>query len=547
MNQASNISVSIGLVRKELETTLQKAENYFTQFSESLEESPLKLFADEINLVRGTFKLLELSGAESLSTEMLSLVGDGAVKQNQKLEVLGQALIGLTQYVNILLEKEVDHPILLVPAINQVRKIGGHKPITESHFFSVNLRPKLPDVEKTSFDVKPHLSRIRLMYQAGLLRILKDPSPAIGFKLIHRSLFLLERGLRGTMAWPFWWSSLAAVELMEKEEYDLTLARRMLFARIDILMRTMIKNGVRVFTSQAANELHKDLLHIISLSDASEGLVADIKSCYGIKLGVTESQLKDERKLLSGPDIGSFDTLAKAFKEEIQSVKEALDSADKGGLSEDDLDELKARLQRMANVLKVIHHDALGSKIESQLANIIALEGKTTEEKLTALAGIADALLQVELASNKFGRQVKSSDSAKDIIGAGHYYEARIILFDEINSGLSVSKRAIASYVETSEKLHLANISQALNGVKGALIFLNEDQCVQIIKMAIRFLNEKVLPNDGAADEARLEVLADVLTSIEYYIETVSQSDVSAKDILSLAIKSIAQLGYKVA
>jgi hypothetical protein len=545
MNQISNISVSISLVRKELETTLQKAENYFSQFSESLDASHLKLFADEINLARGTFKLLEVAGAEALATEMLSLVGDGAVKQTVKMDVLGQSLIGLTQYINILMEQEVDHPILLVPAINQVRKVGGHKPITESHFFSVNLRPKLPSVEKPNFNIKPHLPRIRLMFQAGLLRVLKDQNPVIGFKLIERSLVLLERGLRGSMAWPFWWCSLAAVKAMAEEEYELTLARRMLFARVDILMRTMIKNGVKVFTSQTANELHKDLLHIVSLSSSQGDVLLQVKQAYSIRSNVTEQELKSERKFLAGPDIGSFDTLAKAFKEEIQNVKEALDAAEKGTLLDADFEELTLRLQRMSNVLKVIHQDALGQRIEDQLSNVVALADLPNEERVIALAGIADALLEVELASDKFGRQSASS-SKQEIIGAGHYFEARIVLFDEIHSGLAVSKRAIAAFVVTSDKLHLANIGQALVGVKGALIFLNEMQCAEIIKMSIRYLEERVLNSDNPADEARLEVLADVLTSIEYYIETVSQSDVSAKDILSLAIKSIAQLGYKV-
>ena len=347
------------------------------------------------------------------------------------------------------------------------------------------------------------------------------------------------------MAWPFWWCSLAAVKAMAEEEYELTLARRMLFARVDILMRTMIKNGVKVFTSQTANELHKDLLHIVSLSSSQGDVLLQVKQAYSIRSNVTEQELKSERKFLAGPDIGSFDTLAKAFKEEIQNVKEALDAAEKGTLLDADFEELTLRLQRMSNVLKVIHQDALGQRIEDQLSNVVALADLPNEERVIALAGIADALLEVELASDKFGRQSASS-SKQEIIGAGHYFEARIVLFDEIHSGLAVSKRAIAAFVVTSDKLHLANIGQALVGVKGALIFLNEMQCAEIIKMSIRYLEERVLNSDNPADEARLEVLADVLTSIEYYIETVSQSDVSAKDILSLAIKSIAQLGYKV-
>jgi len=134
-NLAANFSVSISLVRQELESTLQKAEGYFTQYAEERGEPQLKLFADEINLARGTYKLLELNGPELLCAEMLSLLGDGVVKFDIKLEAMGQALISLGRYMTILLDQERDLPILLVPAINQVRRAGNHKPISESHFF----------------------------------------------------------------------------------------------------------------------------------------------------------------------------------------------------------------------------------------------------------------------------------------------------------------------------------------------------------------------------------------------------------------------------
>lgn len=545
MNEASKISVSISLVRKELESTLQKAESYFSQFSESMDLSHLKMFADELNLVRGTFKLLELSGAETLSNEMLSLVGDGAVKQETKLEVLSRALISLTQYISILLEKEVDHPILLIPAINHIRKAGGGRPFSEAHFFTINLRPKLPSVEKAQLDIKPHFRRIRLMFQAGLLRVLKNDNPDIGFKLIQRALLLLEKGLRGTMAWPFWWSSTAALNAITEEQYELTLARRMLFSRVDMLMRAMIKSGIKAFSTPLANELHKDFLHLVSLSQSESGVIGEVKKVYAIKANFSESELKEERKILAGPDIGSFDALSKAFKEEIQEVKQSLDYLEKGELSKEHLGVMQERLFNMSNVLKSVNQLTLSERIEKQLHEINGLESRTKEERLIVLASVADALLQVELASNKFGRQT-NINAQQEIIGAGHYFEARIVLFDEINTGLSVSKRAIASYVDTHEKLHLANISQALNGVKGALIFLNEAQSVNVVNAAIRFLNEQVLNSEQPAGESKLEILADVLTSIEYYIETVSQSDVAPKDILNLAVQGMSQLNYKV-
>ncbi len=545
MNQASNIGMSISLVRKELEATLQKAEAYFSHYAESQDQTHLKTFADELNLARGIFKLLELAGPEALTTEMLSLVGDGTTGFDDKLDALGHGLLSLSHYIGILLEHEKNHPILLIPAINRVRKTGQHKALTESHFFSVNLRPKLPQVEKSQLNIRPHLSRLRLMYQLGLLRVLNDPDTLIGLKLIQRSLVLLERGFRGTIAWPFWWSCKAAVNALVTEEYELTQERRVLFARIDLIMRSMIKEGAKVFTAQLANEAHKDLLHLVSLSASDVGEIAEVKQSYMLTTNTQEKDLKIERQFLAGPDVGAYESLSKAFQEEIQGVKESLDMAAKNSLSEDGFTSLSTRLSALADVLKVINQVPLSKRLKEQHGNVEALPGLAEQEKITALAQIADAMLQVELASSQFSTG-KVKNASDEIIGAGHYFEARIILFDEVVSGIGMAKRAIASYVELADKLHLNNVAPVLHGVKGALIFLNEHKASFVIQSAIRYLVEKVLNTDNDLNEAKLEVLADALTSIEYHIEALTHSDKGDPGILDLAIKSMAQLGYRI-
>lgn len=544
MNQPTNISISISLVRKELESTLSKAEGYFAAFAEDQEQGNLKLFADELNLARGTFKLLELSGPEALSTEMLSLIGDGAIKIDAKIEALGQAIIGLSQYISVLLEREQDHPVLLIPVINNIRKTGGHKTLPDSHFFLVNLRPKLPDVEKATINIKPHLPRLRLIYQAGLLRVLKSSDPKVGFKLIDRSLVLLEKGFRGTLAWSFWWTAKAAMTAIIEEDYELTVGRRMLFARIDQVMRLMIKQGFQIFTTQPANEAQKELLHLISLSSVDTGLIGDVKQCYQLKSYISETTLKEERKLLSGPDIDAYDSLSVALKDEIKSVKESLDVIAKGSLDEEGFNKIDQHLESIIGVLKVVHQQPLAQKVEQQKSRVTDLQSQDGDTKVSALAQLADALLQVELACDKF---VKGEVSGEDgVIGAGHYVEATIVLFDEIQSGLSMTKRAMASYIETGDKLHLANIRPALDGVRGAWVFLDKARAAKVIASATDYFDKKVLNSDAGPDEARLEVLADALTSIEYYAETLSHADGAGADILDLAVKSMGQLGFKI-
>lgn len=533
-------------MRKELEATLQQAENYFALYAEDKDTAKLKLFADELNLARGTFKLLELVGPDALTTEMLSLVGDGSVGFSTKTEALSHGLIALSHYIGMLFEHERDQPVLLIPTINLIRKSANHKPLSESHFFSVNLRPKLPEVDKSDLNLKAHLSRVRLMFQVGLLRVLKDPDPIVGLKLSARAVTLLERGFRGTLAWSFWWNCSGALEAMVEERYELTASRKLMFARIDMIIRLMIKEGVKVFTSGVANELQKDLLYLVSLSSSKSELISAIRDCYLLKSSVLEKDLKEDRGLLSGPDIEAFDSLARAFKEEIEQIKNALDLSAKGVLTQEGLEQLDDRLTSLADILKVVNQPHLSDKLKQQQVNIAALVSQSDDQKVEALARIADVLLQVDLASDNLSKAQQENQS-QEIIGAGHYFEARIILFEEIGSGLSMAKRAISSFMETSDKLHVANISQSLIGVRGALIFLNETRAAQLISLTMKYLNDHLLKNEGSFNEAQLEVLADALTSIEYFSETRSQSEKSNDDLLDLASKSMSQLGYKVA
>ncbi|MCP5325852.1 MAG: hypothetical protein H7A09_05945, partial [Oceanospirillaceae bacterium] len=324
----SRLSVSISLVRKELESTLSKAEGYFSQYSEEGGDPQRRLFADEINLARGTFKLLELPGSEMLCAEILTLLAEQKEKQlapDVVISAVGVALISLTRYVSLLIEQEQDFPVLLVPAINEVRKASGRRVIAESHFFRVNLRPKLPASGMADFDLKPAISRLRLMYQVGLLRLLRSTDPSVGLKMIARAVGYIERGLRGTPNWMFWWVCRGALEAMVLERYDLTPGRKLIFSRIDALLKAFIKGDAQAFTSDAANEVLKDLLFIVSLAEGNNKLCSEIKAVFAIQTSLSEASLKVERNSLKGPDVKVYESLAKAFQEEIGVIKESLD------------------------------------------------------------------------------------------------------------------------------------------------------------------------------------------------------------------------------
>lgn len=546
----SRLSVSISLVRKELESTLNKAEGYFSQYSEEGGDPQRRLFADEINLARGTFKLLELPGSEMLCAEILTLLSEQKEKQLAQdvvISAVGVALISLTRYVSLLIEQEQDFPVLLAPAINEVRKASGRKPISESHFFRVNLRPKLPASGMADFDLKPAITRLRLMYQVGLLRLLRSSDPVVGLKMIARAAAYVERGLRGTPNWVFWWVCRGALEAMVLERYELTPGRKLIFSRIDSLLKAFIKGDSQAFTSAAANEVMKDLLFVVSLAEGNNKLCNEIKQVFAINGNLSEAALKIERASLKGPDVKVYESLAKAFQEEISIVKESLDLAARGALLPEGYERMQQVMMKVADVLKVIGQTALGMRLRSQQDSITSLKSLPEDQQAGKLAEIADVLLAIELATKKQGLLSNDGPDEGQIIGAGHYAEARIILFDEVATGLSLAKRAISSYAETGDKLHLANVKQTLNGVRGALIFLKEPRACAVVTAALKFINSQMMAADSPVAEAKIEILADVLTGVEYYSETLSGSDQASADILNVAVQGVAQLGYKVA
>src|SRR5690606_2850606 len=125
--------------------------------------------------------------------------------------------------------------------------------------------------------------------------------------------------------------------------------------------------------------------------------------------------------------------------------------------------------------------------------------------------------------------------------------EAHIVLVEESQAGLALARRAITAYIESgNDRMHLLNVPATLETVRGGLIFLGMTRASDIIGNASRFIRESMLEQQATPDPQQLEVLADALTSIEFYLESAERSSVGTGDVLAVAEDSLAELGYGV-
>jgi hypothetical protein len=122
--------------------------------------------------------------------------------------------------------------------------------------------------------------------------------------------------------------------------------------------------------------------------------------------------------------------------------------------------------------------------------------------------------------------------------------EAIWVVADEARSALTLAKRAITAFIESDyDKLHLANLPGTLRSIWGGLQMVNDPHAASVIARVAASIQEQLLDAREAPAPQVLEALADALTSLEYYIESIGRREESNSDLLKLAESSLGDVG----
>jgi hypothetical protein len=122
-------ATSLSLVRDELFATIEQAELSLEQFiGERSNGHLLQQAVEGLQQIRGTLKLIELTGAEMLAQEMLDQANDipagAGNERDDQLSALSSALYVLRRYLESVDANRQEIPELLLPTINELRRAG---------------------------------------------------------------------------------------------------------------------------------------------------------------------------------------------------------------------------------------------------------------------------------------------------------------------------------------------------------------------------------------------------------------------------------------
>jgi hypothetical protein len=326
-SEITQFAASLNLVKAEIANALDQAAAQLDVYSEHGNADNLRAFLEEVQQVRGTFKMLDFRAGERLCEE---LAETGRVVRNQSvsestLSAFTQAIVFLKRYVDFVVSGDPVAPSLLLPTINLVRKERQEKPLPEAYFFLVNLRPKLtiPPAEAgaASFPYR----RARQLYQLGLIGLMRGNGRRGPLQVMLRAVRRFERASRGGAAWLFWSVVSGALESLSQDAFEMTPQRLSLLGTLDRQVRKIQDTEGKAFNEKLPDWLLKEFLYIVALAEPDTELLYQLQQDFHIDRSIKESQLAVSRAKLSGPDQSALESLSDALQEELQSVKDLVD------------------------------------------------------------------------------------------------------------------------------------------------------------------------------------------------------------------------------
>ncbi|WP_221798534.1 hypothetical protein [Oceanobacter mangrovi] len=535
----TQFATSLNLVKGEVVNALDQAASQLDLYSDTGTPENLRSFLEEVQQVRGTFKLLDFRAGERLCEEFADTgrSARGGKLPDSTLSAFTQAIIFLKRLVDLMGEGAPVSPSLLVPAINQIRRERNDAPLPESYFFLVNLRPRV-DLPKTEPGAArfPY-RRARQMFQLGLLGLIRGQSRAGAIKIMQRAVGRFERASRGGASWLFWHAASAALDALTQDEFEMTGTRLALLGQLDRQVRKIQETEGRGFAEKQPDWLLKEFIHIVSLAQPSTDLVRQVQEEFHVGKGIKETQLIDLRSQLRGPDSSALASLAIALQEELQSIKDQIDLIERMDIAPEEFKELVSGLRRISDTLSITNHVEAADRANLLAVNLEATGMAGLRNRATF---VADEVIKLEQSLRTIGASGIDKTAAVDPVSLN---EAKIAILSESMAALGMVKRAIGSYLESAgDKLHVRNVSKSLLDVAGAMLFL-ERQSIHDILLALRdFIENQVLAGEEMIEEHKMEAFADAITAVEYYIDSMNTGGAGSTEAVKLAQESLRHL-----
>ncbi|MEO7557550.1 MAG: Hpt domain-containing protein [Gammaproteobacteria bacterium] len=550
-------SNTLNWVKQEIDECLKQARHALEAFAANPAEiAQMRHCANQLQQVRGTLQMIELHGPAQLAGEMeelaLTLLNDTARQQDATYELLMRAILQLPDYLERLQMGHPEHPLALLPLLNDLRAARGQRPLAGGALFAPNLNvfkpgstPTKPAQNIAGFggDIRTVARKLRPSFQLALVNFHRDTQAVEHVEQLIKVIQQLEQFSHAESLVQLWWVTGGVLESLTQGGLLSNISIPLL-GQVDRQIKRLIDLGEEEWAAAPPRSLIRDLLFHVTQAQSVGARVMEIKQAFNLNQFLPDANAAGVDDAPGAPNRELIHTVAIAIKEDLAKVKDGLDifvRSEQRSVS--DLEPLATILRQTGGTLGMLSLDTGRDLMLRQVAVLQRMIEENGVLNEASLVELASALLRVESSLDALEAKQAETAGAADAEQV-EYRQVLNAVVKEAKVDISRVKDAIISFVTQPTQYNLLdNAPHLIKQVMGSLAMLAEFRAAELLGICKKYIAEELLEQRVVPDPERIETLADVIVSIEYYLEALDEDRTDRATILDLAQERVAQAG----
>ena len=543
-------------VRSELTAVLKVAQRALEEYVEG--DGDKRLIASTtkgIKQVHGILVMLELHGAALLSEEMsevASALAEGEVRDEEAAaEALMLALIQLPEYLDRLEHGALDVPLGVLSMLNDMRAVRDAPLLSEHAVFIPEFEAKLkaaPAGEVVAGTAREVTRRLRPRLLKGVLNFLRSPGADKGLDVVAEVLASIHDAAETPLGRRTLRVFQALVAGVREGSIESSIAVKQLVGQIDRQLKRLLDVGEEAFQADPPADLLKNQLYYIAQAVSDDPLIQEVREDFALDHAYLNEA--DASRVSATPGSELYGAVQEALNADLLHIKDVLDLFIRGGSrSYAQLEALAGPLHKVADTLGMLGQGRLRSRLIQQADELAAMAAAKDVDE-SRLMDVASDILFVEASVSRLIDEQSEPPVPDDSEGRPHLSLSDGEFNGLLNATLSEAivemarvKEAISGFLVNAERYEdVAATPGLLHRVAGAHRVLDMNDAAELFDEAARLVDEALLDPSTQAAPREVELLADAITSLDYFMEAVSEGRRDDTRILDMAREALTTL-----
>src|SRR5919109_987776 len=532
------VSQTLDLVGREINATLTEARGALEGYVEQPDNAQLlEQCAQQLHLVQGVLRVLEIYGAALLAEEMeqvaryLLATHSERKSQAESLDALMRAMVQLPSYLERVLAGGRDLALVLLPLLNDLRAVRGNALLSEGTLLLLNLKsdkqaqPQASPPGEPPLTVEQWARRLRARYQVGLIGWIRGERIEQNLEILASVAAKLEQIATRQPVFQLWWVIGAVIEALGEGGLESGQSVKRLLGLGDREIRRLYEEGEARYSQSPPVELLNNLLYDVGRAESAGPRVSAVRASFRLSelLPVDES-IEQERENLSAPSVKLMQTVAAAIREDLSKVKDVLDIfVRRGAAQPQELNPQVELLRKIGDTLGVLGLGELRASVQSETGRLSRIVAGTLAADEATLVEIAAALIGVEdkLDDRLVGMILPKDAQLPQAVEDTEFQHVQAAVLRECIVNLARIKEAVTQSVGgTLDAAGLDSWPDLMRGLKAGLLMLGKARAVEVIEGITVQLRRVMQPGIHVLPPGFVDRLADAIVSVEYYMET---------------------------